>query len=134
MSEIIKEAKRYLGTPWVIHGRELSGLDCLGLLVAVLKNLNHPTYEGVSKYRMYPTISQGTFIPDNLKLFFESVPVGSQKTGDILVLKVRNKICHIGLYEMADRPMMIHVDTRRGVVYHGLGFWESKITHVFRIS
>lgn len=141
MSKIVQIAKSYIGTRWLLHGRARSGVDCLGLLIVILKALNHPSHEGVAKYRIYPEISEGTFIPDHLALFFESIPVGEQKTGDILVLRIRNKICHIGIYEVAEdqagvkhRPMMIHADTRRGVVYHGLGFWESKITHVFRIN
>ena len=133
MSQAIVEAKKYLGTRWLLHGRAKSGLDCLGLLVVVLKALNHPAYDGVSQYKLYPTVSQGNYIPDNLSLFFDQREVGQQETGDILVLKPRRQISHIGLFEMTDRSMMIHVDNDRGVTYHGLGYWESKITHVFKL-
>lgn len=131
--KVIPTAKKYLGTKWLLHGRSQAGLDCLGLLTVVLKDLHHPAYDGVSKYMMYPEISLGTYIPDNLSKFFKSVPISNRRTGDVLVLKPRRHISHIGLFEMLERPMMIHVDNNRGVTYHGLGYWESKITNVFRL-
>lgn len=36
--QVVKAARRYLGTPFKLHGRDKNGLDCLGLIIAVARD------------------------------------------------------------------------------------------------
>ena len=109
-SDIVAEAQKYLGTPYVYGGASPSGFDCSGFVYYVLKQL------GFSPYRTpADQYSQGTYVEkDNLQ------------PGDIVFFAgtYASGISHVGIY--VGGGQFIHSPNSRSTVsYSDLtsGYW-----------
>lgn len=109
-SQILAEAQKYLGTPYVFGGASPSGFDCSGFVYYVLKQL------GFSPYRTpADQYKQGTAVSkDNLQV------------GDIVFFAntYASGISHVGIY--AGNGQFIHSPNSRSTVsYSDLtsGYW-----------
>jgi len=109
-AQILAEAQKYLGTPYVYGGASPSGFDCSGFVYYVLKQL------GFSPYRTpADQYKQGTAVSkDNLKV------------GDIVFFAntYASGISHVGIY--AGNGQFIHSPNSRSTVsYSDLtsGYW-----------
>lgn len=111
-AQILAEAQKYLGTPYVFGGASPSGFDCSGFVYYVLKQL------GFSPYRTpADQYKQGTAVSkDNLKV------------GDIVFFAntYASGISHVGIY--AGNGQFIHSPNSRSTVsYSDLtsGYWAN---------
>lgn len=111
-AQILAEAQKYLGTPYVYGGASPSGFDCSGFVYYVLKQL------GFSPYRTpADQYKQGTAVSkDNLKV------------GDIVFFAgtYASGISHVGIY--AGNGQFIHSPNSRSTVsYSDLtsGYWAN---------
>ena len=109
-SDIVAEAQKYLGTPYVYGGASPSGFDCSGFVYYVLKQL------GFSPYRTpADQYNQGTYVEK-----------GSLQPGDIVFFAgtYASGISHVGIY--VGGGQFIHSPNSRSTVsYSDLtsGYW-----------
>ena len=101
-SALVREARSWIGVPYVYGGKTKEGADCSGFLMQVYKN-----GAGIDIPRS--TADQWAFC----------APVDRDKTavGDILFFTSKNsgdKVAHVGMYVGDGR--MIHASSSRGVV------------------
>lgn len=109
-AEILAEAQKYLGTPYVSGGASPSGFDCSGFVYYVLKQLGYSSYRTpADQYK------QGT-----------SVDKSDLQVGDIVFFAgtYASGISHVGIY--AGNGQFIHSPNSRSTVsYSDLtsGYW-----------
>lgn len=96
--QIVNEAAKYLGVPYVWGGTTPKGFDCSGLVQYVLKSL------GISISRVSQT------------QYNEGVPVskGDLQPGDLVFFESNGDVHHIGIY--AGNGMMLHAPRTGDVV------------------
>ena len=95
----------FIGIPYASHGRELSGLDCWGLVILAaqeLYGLKLPDYAGYSD----SCDGNQTALLFESRNLWQSVPLEDAQPGDVLVIKLAGYPVHAGLYLGADK--MIH--------------------------
>lgn len=108
--QILEEAKKYLGTPYVYGGASPSGFDCSGFVYYVLKQV------GISAYRTPDAqYNQGSFVDKS-----------DLQPGDIVFFAntYARGISHVGIY--AGGGQFIHSPNSRSTVsYSDLssGYW-----------
>ena len=109
-AQILTEAKKYLGTRYVMGGASPSGFDCSGYVYYVLKQLGYSPYRTpADQYKM------GTYVTkSNLKI------------GDIVFFAgtYASGISHVGIY--AGNGQFIHSPNSRSVVSYSdltTGYW-----------
>lgn len=108
--DIVEQARAYLGTPFVHQGRHVSGLDCIGLVVAVARDLgidlvDRPGY-GRQPFR--------GLLEAELAAQLNPVPMDELSKGDIMLLRWPNgQPTHVAIYT---GRTMIHSYERRGMV------------------
>ena len=120
-AEILAEAQKYLGTPYVYGGASPSGFDCSGFVYYVLKQLGYSPYRTpADQYR------QGTFVEkDDLQV------------GDIVFFAntYGSGLSHVGIY--AGNGQFIHSPNSRSTVsYSDLtsGYWSNHYYGARRMS
>ena len=110
--EIVAEARGWLGTRWVHQGRNRQGIDCVGLLVMVARNLEIADYD----YTDYPRRPDGTFIQHFAKVL-KPLSLDEAGDGDVLIFAQGGHACHCGIRATRHgRPSIIHSHARRKAV------------------
>jgi len=92
--DIITEARRWIGTPFLLHGRSIGkGIDCIGLVSCVARNLGIVDVRTQS-YKLPPTIDQ---IDNALARYCETIPLTAAKPGDIVTMAIGGRSQHVGI-------------------------------------
>lgn len=90
-------ANSFVGIPYKVGGRDRNGCDCWGLVHLVLDEhykINVPKFDGACA----PTAEEAERLMSyNMPLVNVYVPE-TPKEGDIVILKIRNMPCHVGVY------------------------------------
>ena len=109
-AQILAEAKKYLGTPYVYGGASPSGFDCSGFVYYVLKQLGYSPYRTpADQYKMGTYVAKSDLQPGDIVFF-----AGTYASG----------ISHVGIY--AGNGQFIHSPNSRSTVsYSDLtsGYW-----------
>lgn len=119
-SQILSEAQKYLGCPYVSGGASPSGFDCSGFVYYVLKQV------GLSPYRT----------PDKQFTQGTSVKKSDLRAGDVVFFSSNSgrSITHVGIY--SGNGQFIHAPNSRSVVsYSDLtsGYWANTYYGACRI-
>lgn len=120
-AQILKEAQKYLGTPYVFGGASPAGFDCSGFVYYVLKQLGYsPSRTPADQYSM------GTFVSK-----------ANLKVGDIVFFAgtYASGISHVGIY--AGNGQFIHSPNSRSTVsYSDLtsGYWAQHYYGARRVA
>lgn len=120
-SQILSEAKRYLGTQYISGGASPSGFDCSGLVYYVLKQVGYSPYRTpADQYK------HGTYVAKS-----------DLKAGDIVFFAGTGAsgISHVGIY--AGNGQFIHAPNSRSTVsYSDLtsGYWANHYYGARRIG
>ena len=99
---IVKEANKWLGTPYKYAGESRNGTDCSGMVMTIYKDVC------------------GIKLPRNSAKqadFCKKIKKKDLRPGDLLFFatgKDKKKVSHVGIYIGDDK--MIHASTSRGVV------------------
>ncbi len=132
--DIVRTAREYLGTRWVHQGRVKGvGVDCIGLLVGVAKELGLTTFDNTNYTRM----PDGDILRDNLNEHMVEMTSGRYRPGDVLMMKFVHQPQHIAIVtDLGGRLGIIHAHMQsRKVVEHGLdALWISRIVAVYRFE
>ena len=110
-SQIVAEAQKYLGTPYVYGGASPAGFDCSGFVYYVLKTLGYSPYRTpADQYRQGTYVSKSNLQPGDL-VFFNTVG---------------NGIGHVGIY-VGDGQFIHSPNSRSVVSYASLtsGYWAN---------
>jgi cell wall-associated NlpC family hydrolase len=130
-TDVVVEARRWLGVPWRHQGRTRAGVDCAGLVVMVAHALDLSRYD----YRGYSRRAHGQAFVEHFQLTMESLRVAEAAAGDVLVFADHAYPCHCGfLTGKWDQPHLLHAHaTRRKVIEEPyIGEWPAKVRFAFR--
>lgn len=120
-SQILDEAKKYLGTPYVAGGASPSGFDCSGFVYYVLKQLGYAPYRTpVDQFNMGTSVSKGNLKAGDIVFFANTYASG---------------ISHVGIY--AGNGQFIHSPNSRSTVsYSDLtsGYWSDHYYGARRVA
>jgi probable lipoprotein NlpC len=104
---IVNKAKNYIGVPYKWGGKSKKGIDCVGLVNCVLRELIQKKYETIfTYYTEYPKVAKKNMRP-----------------GDFVFFRIEGKIAHIGIY--VGNNEFIHSPARKQFVRIDKleGFW-----------
>jgi cell wall-associated NlpC family hydrolase len=145
---IVKQARTWLGTKYHHQGRLKKsdrcsgGVDCIGLVIGVINELNICDDNGclLSKYDRtdYSMSPQTTKLAECFGLYLDIIDVAEMIPGDILLFKFWKEPQHVGI--LSDYPTgglgIIHCNSNSScVVEQPLSdTWVRMITHVYRFK
>lgn len=114
-AEVITAARKYIGVKWQHLGRGMHGLDCVGLVVVVCRQL------GISGYDVatYPREAAGSqFLAHFIRGGGVRVSVDAALPADLLLFRERRYPCHVAiLSQCGAAATIIHAHaTRRAVL------------------
>lgn len=108
--DIITEARRWIGTPWRHQGRSRAGVDCVGLVVMVARNLGLEP-EDVTGYARR---QDGRTLLRHLHKQLDQKFIINWKIGYIGVFKESAFPIHVGFLSNREGvPTVIHAHARR---------------------
>ena len=119
-TQIIEAARNYLDVPWLHQGRNIHGIDCVGLLIMVGRDIGLDMKD-VKAYSLYydPIMLARSFRKNNCK----KIPKTNAIAGDIVTIRVGNAATHVGILTMKENVLhLIHAyrssrTVREEVVY-----------------
>jgi cell wall-associated NlpC family hydrolase len=108
-AQVVEEARRWIGTPFAHQGRNRHGVDCIGLLVVVAREL------GLSQYDFggYGRVPDGATILREAATQLEPVPIPERQPADIFVMRWTREPQHLGFISPRG---VIHAWARHGGV------------------
>lgn len=131
-SDVVREARAWIGTPFRHQGRDALGLDCGGLIVIVGQRLGLSSYD-VAGY------GRRAYVPGFVDHFKrnadEVIPPGDMREGDILIFTDAIDPHHCAILSSKHGARyLIHAHESKRKVWedpydHG---WPGKLRHVFR--
>lgn len=120
-AQILSEAQKYLGTPYVYGGASPSGFDCSGFVYYVLKCLGYsPNRTPAAQYQHGTFVAKGNLQPGDIVFFANTYGSG---------------ISHVGIY--AGNGQFIHSPNSRSTVsYSDLtsGYWAQHYYGARRVA
>jgi cell wall-associated NlpC family hydrolase len=131
--EIIAAARRWLGAPYRHQGRTQSGVDCIGLILAVMEEFGVPAPAAPNNYSKYPSGQLLLRHCDENLVKADKVLV----PGSVAILygvdRLPQHFAIIG--EHSNLPTMIHAfSKRKQVVEHSWDlFWTQRLIAVYEI-
>lgn len=95
-ADIVAEARRWLGTPFLHQGRTRGvGVDCVGLLIGVARALGLVAPE--LDVTGYPRTPQGNTIVDRCGEHLPRLELAEAQPGDVLVVRIDVLPQHAGI-------------------------------------
>ncbi|MBM2815672.1 MAG: nlpC/P60 family protein [Ignavibacteria bacterium] len=101
-TELVREAERWLGTPYCWGGESINCTDCSGFVSNVFSAF------GIS----LPRTAAEQYD------FSKKVSDGDKKVGDLVFFGLKNRITHVGIY--AGNNQIIHASSSKGVIRQSL--------------
>ena len=121
-ADVVREARTWVGVPFLHQGRQQNGIDCWGVPVVVLRAFNAlPEGFDDNNYPRAPLCDQ---IEERLSQFCkrltEPVP------GCLIALKFARTVTHVAI--LTDTDTLIHaLERHEAVVEHGFrGMWRTR--------
>ena len=125
-SQVIDEARRYLGVPFRHRGRSIAGLDCAGLIIIVYRKLGlMPNDFEETLYNKMPSIG---LVEKTLSQFCTKKETA--EPGDILMLSFLDNPCHMAFYT---GETIIHAYNPRSKVVEEACCqkWQNRLTGIY---
>jgi cell wall-associated NlpC family hydrolase len=113
--QIVAVTKSFLGTPWVHQGRTRAGVDCVGLVVAVARELGvYPPGLIIPPYRTQPDASLLSYFDDHMV----ALEPRDMQAGSVAVYAYGGSPYHAGIIIDVNLSSLIHAyASKRKVVY-----------------
>ncbi|RLC34904.1 hypothetical protein DRH14_02010 [Candidatus Shapirobacteria bacterium] len=130
---IIEEARKYLGTPFLHQGRSASGLDCVGLIMVVAEKLEVVDITENSANSIYNREPNPIILRNIFREYGERVDYEHMQSGDVMLLRNPMYPCHVAFYIKPNR--MIHCISTPGlnkVVEHNIhDIWRRRVIECY---
>lgn len=126
----------YITVPFVDKGRDISGWDCWGLVVYIMRNHynvcvpdNPDAYSSTTEREKIAKL----FIEsrDNAGLWTQIEP-GYEREGDVILMRIMSHPCHVGM--VINKGIMIHAESKINTVVESYNNpqWISRIVGFYR--
>ena len=109
--DVVAAARGYKGTPFRHQGRTRFGLDCVGLIITVAKELNLMKCDFLG-YSKDVQIKDG-FMPRFREAGLKEVQFEDRRIGDVLVMHENRFPCHAAFITSLEPMSVIHAYARR---------------------
>ena len=121
-SDIINEAREWIGVPFRHQGRNRRGVDCAGLLYVVFK----PDID----FFQYSENPSTVFVFRNIRLYAKRIKENEAGPGDVVIMRFEKMATHLGI--ITDKGV-IHADafTKRVIEQ---GMLKSRVVAYFRMK
>ncbi len=97
--QIIKTARKYIDVPWEHQGRSYFGVDCLGLLVLVAKELKFNPIDVIDYSMFYnPKLLIKGFLNNGCR----KIAISNAVSGDMVLINVGKAPMHVGILSWKD--------------------------------
>lgn len=128
---IIAAARRWCGVKWKHQGRSRAGIDCLGLIVLVAKEM------GISDTdeKTYSPRPDGKELLSRFREEMDEISLADIRPGDVIMFADSAYPCHVAFVsEKHGQLYIIHAHaTRRKVLEERYAYeWPSKARKAFR--
>lgn len=124
---MVATAQGFIGVPYLHQGRTALGLDCLGLIVAVAKQVGALPlgYEAPADYPENPNSER---LLRELSAVCPPVPYQGPRLGDVLVLRLRRTPQHLAFY---GGSVIIHTHPQIRVVQESIWRdWQGRVASI----
>lgn len=127
-------ATDYIGLPFADHGRTRDGVDCWGLVRLILAEqfgIIVPSYDGTYRH----TTDRGDLdhlISRERAFAWSEVHPGTERAGDVVLLRCLGAACHVGLVLAAG--VMIHAEVGLNTVLdrYDSTRWQARVIGIYR--
>ena len=126
-SDIVLEAKTWIGTPFKHQGRIKGiGVDCVGLIIGVAHYFKLTEFD----YTHYSHTPDGYLMQQLLDQHLESIAIHAAKPGDIVLMRFDTEPQHVGI--LSDYGIIhAYAQVRRCVEHRLDGVWQSRIVGAY---
>ena len=144
--DIVAAARGWLGTRFHHQGRlkkthtHPGGVDCLGLLVGIARELGLKAANGTALIEFdetdYSHQPDAQKLKGKLSTLLQEIPIGGIRSGDVVLLVIDESPQHLGIISGNNGTLsIIHAYApARKVVEHGLdAWWLARIEAVYRV-
>lgn len=100
--DVVAEARSWIGTRWIHQGRNRHGIDCIGLVVVVRRELGFTGYDVAG----YPREPDGTFLSHFLNAGGIRVGILKAQPADLLLFRDARSPCHVGIITRRDGDVL----------------------------
>jgi len=123
--QIAAAALAYRGAPWRHLGRSITGMDCIGLVIAVARDVGAKPADFDLHYDRRPDGTMAGLLRQHL----QPVSVRRATTGTVVVIAAGLVGHHVGI--MLDSERFIHAVNNRGVIVDVFDHnWRQRISRV----
>lgn len=133
--DYVESAVKFVGVPWVKDGRSMSGADCYGLALLVLKDVFGKTLPDF-KYDVSSSVEQAIEIKRSIEAATDIVEYMPGNTelipGDLVLFSYFGEESHVGVY-LGGRTI-IHASRKKGTVIVSLSDMDGGSTIETRIK
>lgn len=124
--QIVSAARSYLGVRYHHQGRNRAGLDCVGLLVCVARDLGFRTDGDRTGYSRQPYSAIRAALDESAT----PIPVDSYQPGDFLLMRFDSLPQHVAI--VTDKGIIHSYLTARRVVEQSLSDdWKARIVAAY---
>lgn len=129
-SEVIAEARLWLGTPFHHQGRLRGvGCDCIGLVVGVCRALGL----GDADARGYARTPDGRSLAEGLARHLAEIPPEAARPGDVLLLRIRRDPQHVGFLGPGGSIIHAYAGAGRVVETRFDSWWQARLVAAYAI-
>lgn len=126
-------AARYIGLPFLDHGRDRAGLDCWGLVrlaVGEQFNISLPAFLG--EYKTSIDTASIAALVEREALLWMPVRPSEERLGDVIVLRLKGQPVHVGL--VLGDMQMLHVEqgVDSAIEKYSSPRWKDRIYRFYR--
>lgn len=132
--DVVRAARAYLGVRWVHQGRSVRGLDCIGLVMRVARDLALSDFET----RDYGRIPDGRRLREGMREHCIELPAGTEPAhGMVALMSFEADPQHLAIvadYVHGGCSLVHALALERRVVEHRLDqVWANRIVALYRL-
>jgi len=124
-AEIVAAARSYMGVRWHHQGRTRAGIDCIGLVIAVARDLGLSTYDITGYSRTPDGVALRRVMAEQL------VRVDHMRPGAVLLFSFFGSPLHAAIVTEPGNMVHAFANARRVVEHRIDAVWRQRLFSVF---